>query len=67
MQQAQDARIGREDLGRRIVHLSFLALAAHLTEDRARETVRQQPKAGGAGRGESTDGRLPQLAEGDAA
>jgi hypothetical protein len=67
MQQAQDARIGREDLGRRIVHLSFLALAAHLQQDRTRETARQQRKAGGAGRDESTDGWLSHLAEGDAA
>jgi hypothetical protein len=66
MREAQDAQTLYEDLGRKIVQLAFLALATHLQID-LRETARQQPKAGGAGTGASTDGPLPLFAEGETA
>ena len=63
MNEAQDARELSRGLGRRIVQAAYLALAVHLHRD---EQARQQQKAGGAGRENSTDGWLPLFAEGEA-
>jgi hypothetical protein len=64
MREAQDARM-RADGGSNFDSISTLAHAAQFNA--GRETARQQRKAGGAGRGGSTDGWLPFYAEGDAA
>jgi hypothetical protein len=60
MCEAQDAQDVYRDLGRKIVQAAYLALAVHLNDD---EQARQQRMAGGAGRGKSTDGKLPSSAE----
>ena len=65
MRDAQDAQVLSEDRGRRTVRLFDLAHGTHF--QMRTDTSRQQRKAGGAGRGDSRDGRLPLYAEGDAA